>query len=209
MLLELRRSDDTDRLSLLPVLCLRAVDLVDGSVAVSRDGKVHLLELLIGRLFGGSLVPAEIAAPAASVDEFESIVSVVLIAASKNNALAAFFTAPGDSSYRGTVNSFFRNLNSELPAHPDINAGDRSKVVLGHGRTSLSSTCGSQAFAPVTLVPSFLSAWHFVFAMRIFVAELASLNDFIGVILAIRAVPVIFRDAEKLTIKSSLLRMPC
>ena len=104
MFLQLGRSDDSDRLALLPVLGFGSLHFVDWSVAVHGDGQVVLLQLLVARLLRGSLVSAQVATSASGVNELEAVVGVVFVAAGKDYALATLCSTSGDASNGGPVN---------------------------------------------------------------------------------------------------------
>ena len=104
MLLQLGRSDDSDRLAFLPVLGLGSLNLVNGSVAVHGNGQVHLLKRLVTRLLRSSLVSAQVATSASGVNELKAVVGVVFVAAGKDDALATLCSTSGDASNGGPVN---------------------------------------------------------------------------------------------------------
>ena len=89
------------------------------------------------------------------------------------------------------ITSFLRDLDPEFPAHADVDAWDRTEVVLGHDGASLGPSSRGQALAPVTLGAGVLARRHLAPTVRVLVAELARLNNLVGIVLAVWTVPVI------------------
>ena len=64
-------------------------------------------------------------------------------------------------------------------------------MVLGHDGASLGPSSRGQALAPVTLGAGVLARRHLAPTVRVLVAELAGLNNLVGIVLAVGAVPVV------------------
>jgi hypothetical protein len=128
---------------------------------------------LIARLFCSSLVPTQVSSTTSGIDELKAVNCVIFITSSPNNALAAFQCTSCNAA--------------------NVNARNGAEVVFGDDCAGLCPSSSGLYPSLAYFQCSPLLAVYFL--MGKFVAQFTSLNNFIGIVFAVWAIPIIFRNA--------------
>ena len=90
------------------------------------------------------------------VVEIVSVVLVIFVASSQDDALAALLRLPSNAGHRRAVNSLLGDMDPLQPEHAHLDAWDGPEVVLGDLCALFGPTLTGKTFAPVSTLSSLL-----------------------------------------------------